>query len=137
MTIEFVELPKTEGFVDVCIIDGGGLIGNSIIMHAGESARDIPMSCWVFYIHHPQTGKKLLWDVGISAVPPLPRLLTQNRDDYSESMQKTFYDPAKAFGPPQDLPTQLEKRRGIKADEIDAVLFSHAHWYLPLPAGQL
>jgi hypothetical protein len=44
-------------------------------------------------------------------------------------MQKVFYDPARAFGPKEDLPTQIQKRRGIKPTEIEAVLFSHAHWY--------
>jgi hypothetical protein len=68
MPIQVLELPKTEAYVDVGILDGGGLIGNSTIMHANEPAKDIDMSCWVFYIHHPKTGKKVLWDVGISAV---------------------------------------------------------------------
>lgn len=68
----FVELPKTDASVDVSILDGGGMIGNSGIMHANEEPKDIPMSCWVFYIHHPKTGKKVIWDVGISAVDATP-----------------------------------------------------------------
>jgi hypothetical protein len=68
MAIEVLELPKTESYVDVSILDGGGMIGASAIMHAEGEPRDIAMSCWVFYIHHPKSGKKVLWDVGISAV---------------------------------------------------------------------
>jgi hypothetical protein len=64
----FVELPKTDAYVDVSILDGGGMIGNSGIMHAEVPSTDIRMGCWVFYIHHPQSGKKVIWDVGISAV---------------------------------------------------------------------
>ena len=68
MGIEVLEFPTTKGYVDVAILDGGGMIGNSKIMHADEPERDVPMSCWVFYIQHPKSGKKVIWDVGISAV---------------------------------------------------------------------
>jgi hypothetical protein len=52
----------------------------------------------------------------------------KDREDYGAATQRIFYGPARGFGPKDDLPTQLEKRRGIKGSEIDAVLFSHAHW---------
>ena len=68
MTIEFQELPKTQAYVDVAILDGGGMVGSSSLMHAEGPPTDINMSCWVFYIHNPTTGKKVIWDVGISAV---------------------------------------------------------------------
>jgi len=68
--VNILELPKSEGYVDVCILDGGGMIGNSGIMHKEEQPHDVNMSCWVFYISHAKTGKKILWDVGISAVSP-------------------------------------------------------------------
>jgi len=55
-------------------------------------------------------------------------LTNQDKNDYGEASQKVFYGPARAFGPKEDLATQLEQRRGVKASEIDAVLFSHAHW---------
>lgn len=70
MAIEVQEFPKTEAYVDVAILDGGGMIGSSSLMHAEGPPTDINMSCWVFYIQHPTTGKKLIWDVGISAVYP-------------------------------------------------------------------
>jgi len=134
MTIEVLDFPKTEGYVDVAILDGGGMIGNSKIMHADEPERDVPMSCWVFYIHHPKSGKKIVWDVGISAVSPHFRNCTdsKSKEDYGEASQIVFYGPARAFGPKEDLATQIAKRRGVKGSEIDAVLFSHAHWYLNL-----
>lgn len=69
MAIEVLDLPKTDSYVEVAILDGGGMIGSSKIMHAEwPDDRDVPMSCWVFYIHHPKSGKKVVWDVGISAV---------------------------------------------------------------------
>ena len=73
MAIEFQELPKTESYVDVAILDGGGMIGSSSLMHAEGPPTDINMSCWVFYIQNPTTGKKVLWDVGISAVHFSPK----------------------------------------------------------------
>jgi hypothetical protein len=66
--ITVAEFPSTEAYVDVSILDGGGMIGGSKIMHEEEPPRDVEMSCWVFYIHHPGSGKKVMWDVGISAV---------------------------------------------------------------------
>ena len=54
----------------------------------------------------------------------------KDKEDYGKESQIVFYGPARAFGPKEDLPTQIEKRRGVKASEIDAVLFSHAHWYI-------
>jgi hypothetical protein len=69
MAIEVLDLPKTGSYVEVAILDGGGMIGSSKIMHAEwPDDRDVHMSCWVFYIHHPKSGKKVVWDVGISAV---------------------------------------------------------------------
>ena len=44
MTIEVSKLPKTEGYVDVGILDGGGLIGDSKIMHAEGEKQDVKMS---------------------------------------------------------------------------------------------
>ena len=70
MAIEVLDFPKTEGYVDISILDGGGMIANSRILHKEWDPRDVNMSCWVFYISHPKSGKKILWDVGISAVPP-------------------------------------------------------------------
>lgn len=77
MAIEVQELPKTDAYVDVAILDGGGMIGSSSLMHAEGPPTDINMSCWVFYINHPTTGKKVIWDVGISAV----HILAQNGID--------------------------------------------------------
>lgn len=132
MAIEVLDLPKTDSYVEVAILDGGGMIGSSKIMHAEwPDDRDVPMSCWVFYIHHPKSGKKVVWDVGISAVfaPSFVSVINmKDREDYGAATQRIFYGPARGFGPKNDLPTQLEKRRGVKGSEIDAVLFSHAHW---------
>jgi len=66
--VNVLELPKTDAYVEVAILDGGGMIGNSGIMHKEQEPHDVDMSCWVFYISNPKKGKKLLWDVGISAV---------------------------------------------------------------------
>ena len=55
-------------FVNVTILNGGGILGHSSIMHADESSRDVPMGNWSFYIVYPQSQKKIMWDLGISAV---------------------------------------------------------------------
>ena len=33
MAIEVLDFPKTEGYVDISILDGGGMIANSRILH--------------------------------------------------------------------------------------------------------
>jgi hypothetical protein len=74
-SIDLLPLPTTDGFVNVTILDGGGMIGRRSLIHADDDNSDIHMSCWVFYIDHPRTGKKTLWDIGISSVNPIkPRL---------------------------------------------------------------
>jgi hypothetical protein len=62
-------------------------------------------------------------------------LTTKDPNDYGEACQKVFYVGARAYGPSTDIVTQLKERRGVKPDEIDSVLFSHAHWYLDAYIG--
>jgi hypothetical protein len=71
MTIADLNLPATDGHVDVTILDGGGLIGTTRVMHEGDAEKDVRMCCWVFYIHHRKSNKKIFWDVGVSAVSSL------------------------------------------------------------------
>jgi hypothetical protein len=69
MAIEVLPLPQAKGYVDVSILNGGGMMCLSSLIHADEETpHDIEMSCWVFYIYHPTSDKRAIWDVGVSAV---------------------------------------------------------------------
>jgi hypothetical protein len=137
MAIEVLPLPQTEAYVDVSILNGGGMLGRSSIIHADEeNPHDMEMSCWVFYIYHPTSGKKAIWDVGVSAVSSFLKSKTnlQDHNDYVESEQH-IYIHGRAYGPKVPIEVQLEKRTHVKPIEIDSVLFSHAHWYGILEAN--
>jgi hypothetical protein len=64
---ESYSLPQTEAYVDISVLDGGGMLGHVSFVHEGQEG-ELPMSCWVAYILHPSSGRRMLWDVGISQV---------------------------------------------------------------------
>lgn len=64
---ESFSLPQTDAHVEVSILDGGGMLGHLKHFHEGQEG-DLPMSSWAIYIHHPPSGRHLLWDVGLDMV---------------------------------------------------------------------
>lgn len=62
------KIPQSTASVDVRILDGGSFTANLEVVHANSPS--VPYRChsWVFYIYHKQSGRHILWDVGLSAV---------------------------------------------------------------------
>lgn len=59
------QLPKTESYVDLCLLDGGSFIGDLSKVHAGATGK-YRMYNWAFHISH--RGRHLLWDLGLDEV---------------------------------------------------------------------
>jgi hypothetical protein len=63
------ELPPATGSVDIVLLDGGGFrTGSDRMLHADGHDEPFFMYDWCFYIHHKATGRKMLWDLGMSDV---------------------------------------------------------------------
>jgi len=122
-----ISLPTTTAFVNVSILDGGGMLGHVSFIHANQTG-DQPMSCWVALIQHP-SGRNLLWDVGISSVHSPANIDSDLKDinDYTDANRKV-YTWGRTRGPELSLREQLKNRQGMEPEDIDTVLFSHAHW---------
>jgi hypothetical protein len=54
--------------VEVKILDGGYWDASASLFHSGAEAGLIRMYAWPFYIHHPKSGRHVVWDMGISSV---------------------------------------------------------------------
>ncbi|POR33566.1 Uncharacterized protein TPAR_06261, partial [Tolypocladium paradoxum] len=110
-------LPPSTGSVEVQLLDGGSFTGNLDVVHARSPS--VPYRChsWAFYIHHKPSGRHLLWDVGLSA----------DRTEFTAYNIRHSLDVLNPVSPRLSLPEQL-RRRGIEADQVDTVLFSHHHW---------
>ena len=65
-----------NSYVNLAILDGGSWMGNKAIMHANVPEEVHRMYNWSFYIHHPESDKHILWDIGISKVLNSPNLHT-------------------------------------------------------------
>lgn len=62
-------LPEAYGSVDVVLLDGGGFTTtDDWRIYADGHDRPYYLYNWCFYIHHRASGRKLLWDLGISNV---------------------------------------------------------------------
>ncbi|KAH7061620.1 beta-lactamase-like protein [Paraphoma chrysanthemicola] len=107
-------LPHTDAYVELSLLDGGSFIGDWSKVHAGASGT-YRMYDWAFYISHGD--RHLLWDLG----------LDEDRDNYTPWVNKYMLDGVNHVGPKRSLVQQLEGR-GVRAGDIDTVLFSHAHW---------
>ena len=59
------DLPATNAFVDLSLLDGGSFIADLSLMHAGQSGT-FRMYNWAFYIAHG--GRHVLWDLGLDQV---------------------------------------------------------------------
>jgi hypothetical protein len=59
------QLPKTEAYVDLRLLDGGSFIGDLSRVHAGASGK-YRMYNWAFHISH--LGRHMLWDLGLDEV---------------------------------------------------------------------
>lgn len=63
------ELPTVAGSVDVVLLDGGGFTTtDDTRIHADGHDKPYYLYDWCFYIHQKTTGRRILWDLGISSV---------------------------------------------------------------------
>ncbi|EOD52690.1 hypothetical protein UCRNP2_509 [Neofusicoccum parvum UCRNP2] len=67
---------------------------------------------WSFCVTHPGSGQHVLWDIGMS----------EQADNYTPRIQKTFLDPLKPAGARKSYPEQLATRN-INSTEINKILF--------------
>ncbi|USP76879.1 uncharacterized protein yc1106_04153 [Curvularia clavata] len=107
-------LPSTDAFVELSLLDGGSFIGDLSLLHAGQLGT-FRMYNWAFYIAHG--GRHVLWDLG----------LDQDRSCYTPWVHKNMLERTTVSGPRRTIVQQLSER-GVAAQEIDTVLFSHAHF---------
>lgn len=59
------ELPHTDAYVELSLLDGGSFIGDLSRMHAGSSGT-YRMYNWAFHVSHQ--GRHFLWDLGLDEV---------------------------------------------------------------------
>ncbi|KAF1949058.1 Metallo-hydrolase/oxidoreductase [Byssothecium circinans] len=108
-------LPKTEAFVELSLLDGGSFIGDIERLHAGVTNAQFRMYNWAFYLLHQ--GRHVIWDLG----------LDEDRSCYTPWVDKFMLDKVNHVGPRRSIVAQLGER-GVSAEDVDTVLFSHAHW---------
>ncbi|KAH9874009.1 hypothetical protein IAQ61_004637, partial [Plenodomus lingam] len=122
-TTEMGSVPQTDAFVELSLLDGGSFLADLSRMHEGESGT-FRMYNWAFYISHK--GRHVLWDLG----------LDEDRSCYTPWVNKHMLDICNHVGPRRSIVQQLSER-GVTADQIDTVLFSHAHWDHSRPISDL
>ncbi|KAI9053698.1 hypothetical protein LZ554_002651 [Drepanopeziza brunnea f. sp. 'monogermtubi'] len=115
-------LPQGASYVELHCLDGGSFIADRGMVHAGGSGR-FRMYTWAFYAKDKDSGRHVLWDVGINQdltiYPPVVQKLLKSVD---------------GVGPRKSLAEQLEKR-GIGAHQIDSVLFRPIDAEFPAACG--
>lgn len=70
-----IQLPVTDAYVHVQLLNGGSMTARSHLIHAGEEpTTEFRLYNWAFFIHHAKQGRRMLWDLGMSSVRlPLSR----------------------------------------------------------------
>lgn len=66
--VDTISLPTTSRSVNVHLLDGGSFIADASKFHAEAAAETLRMYDWCFYIHDPESGSHILWDLGLSSV---------------------------------------------------------------------
>ncbi|TVY21146.1 Cytochrome P450 monooxygenase andK [Lachnellula arida] len=114
---ELLPLPVDASCVELHCLDGGSFIAAASKIHAGASDDTFRMYNWAFCIKDIQTGRQVMWDLGLSG----------RTENYTPWVQKYMLLQTEAVGPRISICEQLAKRN-VRGNEIDSVLFSHAHW---------
>ncbi|KAF9883936.1 hypothetical protein FE257_002618 [Aspergillus nanangensis] len=120
-------LPVTDAYVHLDLLNGGSMTAEYDKLHAGEPPERFRMYNWAFYIHHPQSGRRLLWDLGMSSA----------KDDYPPIVSNGPWKETCVLGPHESLIDQIERRERVKPEEIDTIILSHAHWDHCRPTGHI
>ncbi|KAF4554487.1 Metallo-beta-lactamase [Elsinoe fawcettii] len=110
-------LPATTGFNRVRLLNGGSMPMMSKMLHkeydGDETFRGY---VWAFLISNTENTRHVLWDVGITDQP----------SDYIPSIQKVMQ--AMACSAPKDSLIDQLRTLGLEAQDIESVIFSHAHF---------
>ncbi|PVI02246.1 Metallo-hydrolase/oxidoreductase [Periconia macrospinosa] len=108
-------LPRTDAYVELALLDGGSFIAESRKIHAGVENTTFRMYNWAFYIRN--RGRHVLWDLG----------LDDGHSCYTPWVSEHILREINHVGPRKSLTMQLHER-GVAPEDIDTVLFSHAHF---------
>lgn len=63
-----VNLPVTDAFVHVQLLNGGSMTAECHKIHADEQADKFRLYNWAFYIYHPLFQRRIIWDLGLTSV---------------------------------------------------------------------
>ncbi|KAF1975706.1 Metallo-hydrolase/oxidoreductase [Bimuria novae-zelandiae CBS 107.79] len=111
----FMTLPQTTAFVRLSLLDGGSFIADTDKLHADVNNAKFRMYNWAFCLSHGD--EHILWDLG----------LNEDRSLYTPWVHKFMLDYTNVSGPRRSIKKQLSEK-GISPDQIQTVIFSHAHW---------
>lgn len=117
----------TNASVKLQLLNGGSFTANYTVLHAGVPEQPFRMYNWAFYIFHPETGRHILWDLGLTSVMvPLEErskltLTVQDPNDYTPWVNKSM-EPLNAVSPTHSISQQL-LRNGINSEQVDEVIF--------------
>ncbi|KAB8264395.1 beta-lactamase-like protein [Aspergillus pseudonomiae] len=121
-----MELPVTDDYVQVQLLNGGSMTAQSHILHAGEEPKEFRLYNWAFFIHHVKQNRRMIWDLGMSSVP----------EDFPPAIVNGPFKEIHPQDPRESIEKQIERRNGVGADEIDTILLSHAHFDHCRPVSQ-
>lgn len=63
-----LQLPPTNSFVQVDLLNAGSMEAEYHKLHAGAGQIRFRMYNWAFFVRHEKTGRHLLWDLGMAPV---------------------------------------------------------------------
>lgn len=63
-----IQVPSTNSFVQVDLLNAGSMEAEYHKLHAGAEAIRFRMYNWAFSVRHETTGRHLLWDLGMAPV---------------------------------------------------------------------
>lgn len=71
------QLPVTDAYVQVRLLNGGSMIAEYHKLHKGEPAEEFRLYNWAFFICHAKYKRHIIWDLGMSSVRLIPVHLAQ------------------------------------------------------------
>ncbi|KAK5054416.1 hypothetical protein LTR84_001306 [Exophiala bonariae] len=111
-------LPAGGSHVNVHLLDGGSFVADTIRLHSQVDNERVRLYNWAFLIRHPVSGRDILWDLGMSG----------EKKDYSTIVAEVFWPDLEMVGPRKTLRQQIKGCLSLDPDDIETVIFSHAHF---------
>lgn len=66
--LHITPLPSDAGRVELHCLDGGSFVAAASKVHAGANDETFRMYNWAFLVKDIQSGRNVLWDLGLSGV---------------------------------------------------------------------